>query len=415
MPISEKPVWEPPEEPDLEALAAAGWAQWREDRPTVISFDSETTGLTYYDTPFCFTVAWRGDHLLRPPGSVEGYYFEVDRYDSRAMLEEMFAHATVLVGHNIKFDMIRAEQAGIVSDWSQYDLHDTEGMSHLDDEHRPKGLKDLAVDLLGFDDTMTVPATRKCKPCEGIKGMDPDCKICAGTGREKYDKPIPRSEWEVGQAKEWAKKRHGLQSVKDVGYHLLPRGTVVPYAILDAEWTYDLAALLQPRIAAYPDTLQVLYDREMRVVSEVLFPAENAGMATRQDYVNDQVREYRKLCIGHEQRIQAIVGRPVRRGKMTPKERKEFFNPSSSSPDVGEYLTAHGFARASYDAENLKGISHPLAETILEYRRDSKILESYFIALQNECGDDGIFHPSIRSFGTVTGRTSAGKERGDSW
>ncbi len=407
---SEKPTWEPPDDPDLKALAAEGWERWIMEKPTVLAFDSETTGLTYYDTPFCFTVAWPDIY-----GAVEGHYFEVDRFDSRQMLQEMFAHAKVLVGHNLKFDMIRAQQAGIVTDWSQYDLHDTEGMSHLDDEHRPKGLKDLAVELLGFEDTMLVPATRKCKPCDGVKGYDPDCRVCTGTGREHYDKPVPRSKWEIDQAREWAKKQHGLASVKDVGYHLLPRGTVVPYAILDAEWTYSLARLLQPRIAAYPETLGELYAREMRVVTEVLLPAEDAGMATRVDYVRDQVLAYRKVCIKHEQAIQQLVGKVVRRGKIPKKERAEFFNPSSSAPDVGEFLTAHGFARASYDAENLKGIEHPLAKVILEYRRDSKILESYFIALQNECGDDGIFHPSIRSFGTVTGRTSAGKERGDSW
>lgn len=396
--------WEPPADPDFGALAHAAYEAWQRDRPEVLSFDTETTGLGYHDTPFCVSVAWRGDHLLSPDG-VAGFYLETDRIDTRPILSEMFAHAKVLVAHNLKFDMHKVDKLGVVGDWRAYDLHDTEGLSHLDDEHRPKGLKDLAVELLGFDDTILIPAKRfSGEYTEAGKKI-----------MEEYEKPIPKSEWEIRQAREWAKKKHGLDSVKDVGYHLLPRGTLVPYAILDAEWTYRLAMLLQPRIARYPDTLGKLYEREMRLVSGALYETERAGMATNVSYVAAKVKEYRMRCMKHEQAIQLLVGKPVRRGKIPAKERSEWFNPSASSPDVGEYLTAHGFPRASYDAPSLKGIPHPLAVRILEYRKDTKILESYFISLQKETGDDGIFHPSIRSFGTVTGRTSAGAERGDSW
>jgi DNA polymerase I-like protein with 3'-5' exonuclease and polymerase domains len=417
-----KPEWSPPPDPDFGALAAEGYAAWQRDLPTVISFDTETTGLSFHDTPFCVTVAWRGDHLLAED-DVAGFYFETDRevktpegdpIDTRAILTEIFDHAKVLVAHNIKFDMHRMDWLGCVGDWRQFDMHDTEGMAHHIDEHQDKGLKDLAVAHLGWDDTMLVPATRKCKFCNGEKG-NLECGICHGKGREEYEKPVPRSQWEIDKAREWAKKEHGLDSVKDVGYHLLPRGTVVPYAILDAEWTYRLAMMFQPIIAKYPDTLGQLYARELRLATGALYETERAGMGTDVAYVAKKIKEYRRRCIEHEQQIQLLVGKPVRRGKIPPKERADWFNPSASSPDVGDFLTAHGFPRDSYDAENLGGIQHPLAVRILEYRKDTKILESYFISLQKETGEDGIFHPSIRPFGTVTGRTSAGSERGDQW
>ena len=412
--MADKLKWEPPEDPDFEALARECWTAWQRDKPTVISFDTETTGLAFHDTPFCLTVAWRSSEHLFADDGVQGFYLETERFDSRGIIEAIFGHATTLVAHNLKFDMGKVDKLFPGTDWRAYDLHDTEGMAHLIDEHQSKGLKDLAVAHLGWKDTMKVPATRKCAHCNGEKG-NLECGTCHGKGREEYEKDVPRSEWEIGQAREWAKKKYGLPSVKDVGYHLLPRGTVVPYAILDAEWTYRLAMRFQPVIARYPDTLQELYNRELKLASGALYETEKAGMGTDVPYVDAKVKEYRTKCIRHEQAIEQIVGKPVRRGKIPAKERHEWFNPSASSPDVGDFLTAHGFGMESYDADHLKTVNHPLAPRILEYRKDTKILESYFIALQKERGEDGIFHPAIRPFGTVTGRTSAGSERGDQW
>ena len=136
-------------------------------------------------------------------------------------------------------------------------------------------------------------------------------------------------------------------------------------------------------------------------------------MGTRQEYVAEQVKAYRKKVLVHEAEIERIVGKPVRTGKMPPKERPNYFNPSASSPDVGNWLTERGHERPNYDKEQLAGVDHPLAARLLDYRSDTKILDSYFIALQKETGDDGIFHPALRQHGTVTGRTSAGAEKGD--
>jgi DNA polymerase I-like protein with 3'-5' exonuclease and polymerase domains len=406
---SSKPRWEPPADPDLEKLAREGWAAWERDRPTVIAFDTETSGLAFHDRAFGVSLAWKGDHLLTPDG-VAGFWFETERFDSREALRRIFAHATHLVAHNWKFDAHKVTALGVVDDWSRFEIHDTEGMAHLDDEHRPKGLKDLAVSLLGWDDTILIPGTQKCpNDC----GKDPDCEECAGKGRVEIERPVPRSEWEIKQAREWAKKKYGLASVKDVGYDILPRGTVVPYAILDAEWTYRLAQLLHPRILRYPDTLIPLYEQEMLLSRGAMYGLEQAGIGTRVEYTAAKVKEYRKRCLEHEAAIEAIVGKPVRTGKIPPKERADYFNPSSSSPDVGNWLAERGFPRDSYDADNLKGIDHPLAQRLLSYRKDVKLLDGYFVALQKEVGADGVFHPSIRQHGTVSGRTSAGAEKGD--
>lgn len=380
-------------------LARNGWAAWERDRPTVVAFDTETTGLEYHDRAFCATVAWYSpseDPLTGQPIGVEGHYFEFDRIDCREAVRRILSHAQVIVAHNAKFDLHKMEAQG----WTIRDdqeLHDTEAMMHLIDEHAKKGLKDLAVSVLGFSDLIDVPGKQK----------DPE------TGKQvDVVRRVPKSKWLIDKARDWAKKEHGLSSVKDVGYHLLPRGVVVPYAILDAEWTLNLARILHPQVTKFAD-LTELYEREMELTRGAIYDMERAGLAVDLGYVKAMILEYRKKCLAHEAEIEQIVGKPVRTGKIPDKERADWFNPSSSSPDARVFFAERGFERGSYDADALKTIDHPLARVLLQYRKDSKLLETYFVSLQKETGPDGVFHQSSRQHGTVSGRTSGGRERGD--
>lgn len=385
--------WEPPADPNLTTLAQTGASLWTRDTPKVIAFDTETTGLSYHDEAFCVTVAWACDDVIKGPG-VYGYYFELEVPGVKEFLRKLFAHAEVLVGHNIKFDMHKVAKAGIVTDWSKYDLHDTEAMSHLDDEHRPKGLKDLAVSVLGENETIKVPATRTV---DGTK--------------EEYEKDVPREKYEIDQARAWAKKHYGFSSIKDVGYHLLPRGVIVPYSIKDAEFTLRLAQVLHPRILRFPD-LAELYAQEMKLTRTAIYSMEQAGMRVRGGYVRQQILAYRKRVIQHELDIERIVGKQVRTGKIPPKEREQYFNPASN-PEIAAFFAGVGEVHDNYDAEKLSQIKHPLAAKLLAYRADAKLLNTYFLALDQETGEDNIYHQSVRQHGTVTGRTSNGAERGD--
>jgi DNA polymerase I-like protein with 3'-5' exonuclease and polymerase domains len=385
-----KAAWTPPPDPDLQLLAETGWRQWEMDQPTVLAFDTETTGLEYYDTAFCVTIAWASDDVIQ--GRIAaGHYFELDRIDCREAVATILDRAEVLIGHNVKFDLHKLEvtMGWQLKPWQQ--LHDTEAMAHLLDEHQPKGLKDLAVSVLGESDTILVPATK---------------------GGVEYEKEVPREKWEIEQARVWAKRHYGLDSVADVGYHLLPRGTVVPYAIKDAEWTLRLGGRLHPQVLAFPD-LTELYEREMLLTRTALYSLEKAGLGVRLDYVNARIAEYRTKVLKHEGDIEAIVGKQVRTGKIPTKERDQYFNPASNS-EIAAYFTAAGYPREQYQAEQLREIPHPLAAKLLEYRSDKKLLETYFEGLKRDTGADGVYHPSIRQHGTVTGRTSSGSERGDS-
>lgn len=408
--------WTPPPDPDFEQLAADGIAAFRRDRPTVVAFDTETSGFEWFDEAFCVTAAWRGRpkrvaigtgpgpknvlgdndavytysnwKKVQQDGIMVGAYFELDMFDASAEAREVL-EAPTLLGHNIKFDLHRARNLGLLTQ-TQIDravLHDSEAMAHLDDEHRLKALKVLAVTVLGIEDTIRIPI--KSKPGEF--------------------KEMPREKWELENAKKWAKKEYGLASVTDVGYNILPRGTIVPYAIKDAEFTLDLARMLYPKIKQYDDLLG-LYKQEM-AATRVFLDLEAEGLGVDEVYVKQQINEYMKKIMTVEDSIGKIVGKEVKTGKVPPKQRSLYFNPQSND-EIAKFFRANGFNRPNYDAEQMESIKHPMAAAILELRSYQKILGTYFMALKKSTRN-GVFHPSIRQHGTVTGRTSSGGAKGD--
>lgn len=375
--------WEPPADPDFEALARAGWDAWKRDRPRVVAFDTETTGLEFHDTAFCVQVAWMG------PEGVEAHYFELERFDCRQLLRHVFAGAEVFIGHNLKFDLQKTAEFFGDRLLHPSQVHDTEALAHLDDEHQKKGLKDLAVTVLKEEDTVEIEV--KSGPNAGTM------------------KVLPREQYELKQAREWVKKKYGLQSIKEVGYDQLPRGTLVPYAVADARWTLELYVELAPKIAVFPEVV-ALYKQEMELMLGLL-SSERHGLGVREKYVTQMIRDYGKRVALGELQVEQIVGLEVRTGDVPPKEKHLYFNPSSPK-QVAAYLNKAGFTGTSFDKERLKTLDHPLAQALTALRADMKILGTYFRALQKGTRD-GVFHPSVRQHGTVSGRTSSGAERGD--
>jgi DNA polymerase I-like protein with 3'-5' exonuclease and polymerase domains len=191
-------------------------------------------------------------------------------------------------------------------------------------------------------------------------------------------------------------------------WSLLPRAVLMPYAVKDAQGTLELYTKLRPRVEAHEDLWQ-LYEQEMELML-VLYDMAAAGMRLDLPYVDARIKEYGKRVARHELAIEEIVGKPVRTGKIPPKEKDLFFNPNSN-PQLREYFEARGFERDSYDEANLNEIDDPLARALPSLRADSKILNTYFVAMKRE-QRDGILHPNFRQHGTVTGRMSSGKQEG---
>lgn len=379
--------WVPPVDPDFKEMERVCREAWLRDKPSLIAFDTETSGLEWFDDAFCVTVAWRGKNGL------EAHYLELVKHNAFSVASAILRSAKSLIGHNLKFDLHRVINLGMYDPavLPVVELHDTECAAHLDDEHRRKGLKILAVDLLGVDvETVEVPI--KSGPNKGTTRLEV---------KEAY---------EIGLAKKWAKKEYGYATVNDFGYDVLPRGVVAPYAIKDALYTYMLFEHLFPLVERYPDTMLRKYHDEMRTTRTFL-DMETQGLGVDSEYVERAIKEYAGRLLRHELKIEGIVGKPVRTGKIPASERELYFNPQSNT-DIPAFFSKAGFKRDKYDEESLRSIPHPLAEALLELRGDAKILNTYLRALKRGTRD-GVFHPSIRQHGTVTGRTSSGAAQGD--
>jgi DNA polymerase I-like protein with 3'-5' exonuclease and polymerase domains len=380
--VPPKAKWEPPPDPDFEQLATKGFELWQTDKPEDVAFDTETTGLAYFDEAFCVTCAW-----YRPDGSITGHYFELPsllgtfetKYDSSEMVREILNNTVRLIGHNTKFDLQKTILAGVLDPAKVMHVHDTQILAHLVNEHRPLGLKELMVSVLGWDDTIEVPYKSGEKAKLGLTHT---------VVREKYLIQEARTK---------------MKLKKEDGYHLLPRGIVVPYAITDAEGTLQLYTHQRPLVQRHPDNWSCYVD-EMELTF-VLLDMEDAGLGVVKEYVDAKVKEYQKRVLKLDIEIQGIVQMPV--GKDV--EAGEF-NPGSPA-QLKEMFVKLGFNTDSTNKDALEKIDHPLAKVLLQRRSDEKMLSTYLRAIQNEQRDN-ILHPSFRQ-NVSTGRMASGKAKED--
>jgi DNA polymerase I-like protein with 3'-5' exonuclease and polymerase domains len=319
-------------------LAQEGYSRWLEEGPSLIAVDTETEGVAFYDRPFCVTIAWGG----------VGHYFELSKYDSSDMVREILSCASTWLFHNAKFDLQKLILSGIIEyDELSYDrFEDTEGLAHLLDEHRRKGLKVLARELLGEE-----------------------------TDEEEVLKKVRRE----------------MKLKKSDGYHVLPREVVIPYAIADVVLTERLFNKLRPQLDRFPDLVE-LYGLE-REVTLVLLAMESAGMALDMKYLDKTTKEYALEAVKTELDIRDLV-------------RSEEFNPNSPK-QVIEAFEKRGVSLEKTDADTLETLDDPLAEKILHLRSTRKTHGTYLTSLQEE-QRDGLVHPWFRQYNTRTGRFASG-------
>lgn len=351
------------------------WASWADhtltaflkDAPSLIAFDTETTGLGFYDEPFGATVTWR-----RPAGELKSGYFELSDYNAHAQLRELLSLAPNLVGHNLKFDLQKAILAGLMTrhDVDTYgELHDTATQYHLLDENGRKGLKHLAVTVLNHDDTLTV--TIKSGPNKG------------------KTKRVPKEEHRL------AAVRRKLKLKKEDGYHLLPREVLVPYALRDTEFTLRLYETLWPRLQREGEDVLAWYALEMQLVLGLL-DMESDGLALDMPYLDATSSEWGVKVMGLTQQLVELTGRAD-------------FNPASPG-QVMAALKLRGINVPDTQAKTIEKLDDDFVRALLDYRGAFKVYRTYLKALQHD-QRNGIVHPSFNPTGARTGRMSSGSAK----
>lgn len=281
-------------------------------------------------------------------GPGEAAYFELPGGNER--VAEILGATPTWIFHNAKFDLQKLALSGTVDCHSLTPerFEDTQILSYLTDEHRRHGLKPLAESLLG-------------------ESTDED---------------------EVLRA-----VRRKLKLRKDDGYHVLPRGVLIPYALKDAEFTYRLYEVLLKQLYAKndPDLIDLYYmEKELTLV---LLDMESRGVAVDLDYADKTAKEYGTKAIATEMQIRDLTG-------------EEEFNPQSN-PQIREAFIARGIDKDKYDKHVLKELDDPLAEAILELRSTKKLHGTYLLPILKE-QRDGVLHPNFRQTQTKTGRLASG-------
>lgn len=317
---------------------------------TVLAVDTETEGLAFHDRAFCVTFTYRDPFT----GELVSAYVDTDEAQPDALsrriaVRRVLEQFPVWVFHNAKFDLQKLELDGMLPDVAGHTIHDTQTIAYLLNEHRHKGLKELARVVLGET-----------------------------TNEEERLKVVRR--------------KLGLK--KEDGYYYLPRTVVIPYAMKDTEFTLRLFETLMPQleqsIEADPLMAEV-YAMEQRV-SEVFRRMEARGFRVNVEYLEQTADEYGKRVMEGLGKIKALAG-------------DETLNPNSPL-QLKKAFAARGFDVDSTAEDVIRELDDDLARAILQYRSDAKIHKTYLRGLLNE-QVDGVVHPWFNPVGARTGRTSS--------
>jgi DNA polymerase I-like protein with 3'-5' exonuclease and polymerase domains len=336
----------------------------RADQPGIIAVDTETSGVGFYDMPFAATVTWRS-----PSGELRNWYFELEQEPyTLTALREILDNTPAWVFHNSKFDLQKLKLIGAVTDdiLDNVELHDTQTMYVLLDENGRKGLKHLAVRVLGVDNTVEVEI--KSGPNKGTK------------------KRVPKEEHQL------AAVRRKLKLKKEDGYHLLPREVLIPYALKDTEFTLLLYEALKPRLETLSDPRVLELYREFMELKIVLLDMEADGLKLNMDYLRETASEYGVKVMEGWDKIVTLTGKPE-------------LNPQSPA-QLTQAFAERGVRLESTAESVLKGVNDELASDLLQYRSDKKIHTTYLTTLIDE-QLDGIVHPNFNDDAARTGRMSS--------
>lgn len=312
----------------------------------LLALDTETTGLTWDDSAFLMSYA---DH-----GSSGVFELPDQAEEIKKLLH--WGERDIFIFHNAKFDLRMLIKAGVLrrEDIKFDSFHDTQILAQLIDENRSLKLKDLAESVLGLT---TDEAT-------ALKAAKRKYKV-TGANKGRYD---------------W-----------------LPRELLIPYAIKDAEFTLGLYHALH-----LPESCKPLYDRERQLVLDVL-DMESNGLGVDREYAESMRKELNVVILFGLNEITRMVG-------------IEDFNPGSTM-QLAEALEARGLKLPKTDKGNPKtdsatliALDDALARNVLEYRKNTKLLNTYILPMLEE-GKSGVLHPNFNVGGTKTGRFSSSKAR----
>ena len=362
---------------ETEAEAEDIVEQYFQERPRVVAFDTETSGLNWdLDRVFLIQVGWGED-------------------DNYAFTEPVFSYVKQIleddcsekVAHNVKFDKHFCQNVGI---FVKGRLHDTATMARLlFPASVSLKLKDLSKQLIDKNADMPERLLKRWMNAEKRRRS----KLLTvalrekGYTRKEYDalvqegKPLPTDMKQV------------VDSIDlEVTYADVPKEIMEPYATSDTKYTLKLFYKLGAKIRA--NGLIDVYKRDMRTMTHV-YHWERTGMYADVEYLRTGLYYGNGKLSLLEKEIHQMAGTVVNLN--SPKQLMELFE-------------KRGYKLESTDEAHLKKIKDRdvLADRILMYRGYTKMIGTYFKPILKKVeANQGRLHGSFNVSGPVTGRFSS--------
>lgn len=347
-----------------------------------VDFDVETTGLQphsqkQYAFLYCFYDGQEAVALPYVPGADESNKNAIQAWFDRAAASQRGIRAW-----NSKFDWAFAEAAGFrVPDPDKW--HDGMLVAHVLDERRSVALKAVAQQLFG---------------------------------EEAADLQKEVKEWLTGERRRRKKEADANgEELVEPNYSDVPYEIMEPYALEDVILTRKIAQVYDPMLAQKPD-LKATYEFERNTMG-ALYYIEREGLPAS----DDDYRHLEQEVVDNLERLEDRCQELAKEGGV------DEFNPNSTK-QIHDALkgrkadlsfTSEKNGKFSADAENLRAVDDELAQAILEFRSEYKVLSTYvrpMIGRHYETSmrmwkepfiaPDGRIHANYRQVGARTGRMS---------
>jgi DNA polymerase-1 len=332
-----------------------------------ISLDLETTGLRPYhgDRIFAITVA----------NATESFYFGSCFSDVLRAIFSPFNDIKSIIFHNAKFDL------SFIDKYVPADSFE----------------KSLARTLI-----IDTKSMARVERNDHFSYSLEDCAERAGLPRKLTDEVW---NWlEANEAFDWIEVPGKNKRIKHWYFDRVPKEIMIPYALTDAELTYDLGlhlakeiqkASLHAKEKNLPALSQVFFSEAQ--LTQTLFAMERYGVKIDREYTVRAAQFEVGKCSEAAQKFEGHTGQPFKNsGKL-------FAEVFASDKSLWSY-TEKG--NPSFDSDALKKFAHPAAKAVLEYR-DAKSRADFYHGFLFFADSHDFIHPNFNSDGTGTGRLSS--------
>jgi len=314
--------------------------RWLGQKRDVLGFDTETSG---------FSPEHDRIRLIQFGDMTAGYAIDWQMWRGLAH-EVLTRYDGPLVAHNSKFDVrhICHDFGWSVEKWPWHRTHDTQGMAHILDSQRLKGLKPLAN--------------------YHVDGR-------AAAGQSTLDDAMKRNGWD------W-----GTVPVDFPPYW--------QYAALDPVLTAHMYDVFKDEVFGQH---KELYDMEMGAI-RVAAKMEERGARVDLGYSRTKAVELRE----YEIQARAYLRSQYGIDNPTSMQLIRFFQ-ANDIPMIDKMTASGG---QLMDVDVLNAIDHEVAKITLAIRKANKMAGTYLENFSKFADDEGFLHPSINTMAARTGRMS---------